>query len=566
MIISVSHPETYFGFFYILSFAITFILFIIFSQRKKIPLWSMLLILTTCSLFTIIGSRLCLIPVSDWGRIISTGSFQEYTGRSAVGGILFGLSALIISRKFLGLDKPIPDLYAWITPIGLGIQKLGCFFNGCCYGKPSGLPWSIQYLHGTSAHFRRVLFRSIDENSAYSLNIHPVQLYEVILLFMIAYIVCRIEKLWKKSCSSLLFSLSLFFIFRFFMEFLRDHDSSNLKSNLIAGLEVLQWLFLIFGILCILVLFVNEKYFHINYAHYQINEPSFNKSLAYILVLSSVIYLFRGLFTQFEIISLDIKFVPAILLTAYNIYKSLTLAKIRLAMTTFLVVPVLLISQAISTDSTKNRKSVRDFYKDIKTYRRVDVATSFGDFYNSVDYNPHQGECATTYTNEEYKHLISMGGVGISKIKKDEKTITTIGVNIQGGVDRVYNLTKSWEKPYFLLGINPYIKYDRKWIGMWGGINVGNLRWIPVSPINDKTFDEGTRFSPVMPEVSLRLGRRDILDLKYSYGFNFPSTFPMLLHEISIGSGFGKKNDFTIRYGFGFSKSSDLKSCSFIST
>jgi len=156
--------------------------------------------------------------------------------------------------------------------------------------------------------------------------------------------------------------------------------------------------------------------------------------------------------------------------------------------------------------------------------------------------------------------------VGMSKIKKTEKTITTIGVNIQGGVDKVYNLTKSWEKPYFLFDINPYIKYDRKWIGMWGGINVGNLRWIPTSPINDKTFDEGTRFSPVMPEVSLRLGRRDILDLKYSYGFNFPSTFPMLLNEISIGSGLGNKNDFTVRYGFGFSKSSDLKSCSFIST
>jgi len=66
-------------------------LFVIFSIRQKIPLWSVLLMLTAGSLFTIIGSRLITIPVTQWSSIIGTGYFEDYPGRSAVGGLFFGL-------------------------------------------------------------------------------------------------------------------------------------------------------------------------------------------------------------------------------------------------------------------------------------------------------------------------------------------------------------------------------------------------------------------------------------------------------------------------------------------
>jgi hypothetical protein len=52
-----------------------------------------------------------------------------------------------------------------------------------------------------------------------------------------------------------------------------------------------------------------------------------------------------------------------------------------------------------------------------------------------------------------------------------------------------------------------------------------------------------------MPEVYLRVGRRDIVDLKYTYGFGFPTSLPVLLHEFSLGSGFGNKTDFSLRFG-----------------
>ena len=551
MKIALPDPEFYFATFYVLSFAVTFMLIIVFSVRQKIPLRTVLLVLTTISLLTIIGSRLFTVPISDWNQIFSKGFSEKYPGRSAIGGIIFGLVGLIFSQKYFGLGKPLIDLYAWIAPIGFGIQKIGCFFNGCCYGKISDLPWSVQYSRGTNAHFHQWVKGMIDENAAFSLRVHPVQLYEAIFFFVIAYIVWRTRNIWKKNGSILLFSLLLFLTSRFSTEFLRDPASSDFNNNVFLGVRLFQWYLLISGVVCGLILLVYEKYLKSIRLQNLTVEPSLNKSIVYISTISLLIYVFHRIFSPFELISLYIKFIPAILLMAYYAFKSITVVRFRLATTSFFVLPLFLVSQTFSPDSTKSVRTIKDFYQnDVKTYKRIDIGTSFGNVFNEVQYNPHQGQCGTTYTTEDYKHEFRMGGAGISMITKKNNLIITKGINLYGGTDRAINLTNQTDNSDFLIGVNPYIKYDWKWIGIGVGVHAGNLRWIPQKQINATTFDNGTWFSPVMPEGSLRLGRRDILDMRYAYGFNFPATFPLLVNEFSIGSGFGFKTDFSIRYGF----------------
>jgi prolipoprotein diacylglyceryltransferase len=555
MKIALSDSVFLFAFFYILSFTVAFVLIVVFSIRRQIPLRSVLLMMTIVSLLTIIGSRLFTIPISEWGRVITTGYFAEYQSRSAVGGILFGLAGLLFSMKLLKLGKPVLDLYAWIAPVGFGIQKIGCFMNGCCYGKPSVLPWSIQYTHGTSAHFHHWANGMIEENAAYSLSVHPVQLYEAIILFTIAYIVWRTQKMWKKSGSTLLFALFLFCIFRFSIEFLRDSDSSNFSSNIFMGVRIFQWYLLIFGIICGLVLFLYEKILKPFYELRTLIEPSLNKSVIYICVVSVIIYLFRGLYTPFELVSLDIKFIPAILLTAYHVYKSITIVKLRMATTAFFVLPVFLISQTLSQDSIKFGLSARDFYQNrVKTYKRIDVGTGFGNYYSTLQYNPHEGQCGTVYTTEDYKHVIRMAGAGYSVFTRDGKTSTIKGINLYGGVDKEIKLPDLGEKSHFIIGVNPYFRYDMNWLGIGLGVHLGNLLWVPQNPIPEMTVSGDTKFTIIMPEVYARLGRRDIVDLKYTFGSNFPAAFPVLTSELSLGSGFGLKRDASLRYGVAFSK------------
>ena len=163
--------------------------------------------------------------------------------------------------------------------------------------------------------------------------------------------------------------------------------------------------------------------------------------------------------------------------------------------------------------------------------------------------SPQEGECGTTYTHEDYEYLYRIGGGGLSFITTEEKSITTKGINLFGGVSKEYNLTKQSDKTDFLFGVNPYIKYDLKWLGFGAGAHIGNIRWVPGSPIDRPSFNRGTRFSPVLPEVLFRVGRRDILDLQYRYGFNLPVSLPVLLHEFSLGTGFGFKTDYSLRFG-----------------
>jgi len=506
--------------------------------------------LTTVSLMTILGSRLFIIPINEWPRIFSSGSNSEYPNRSAIGGLIFGLTGLLFSRKLLGIEDSILELYAWLTPVGLGIQKIGCFFNGCCYGTPTELPWSVQYPRGTSAHFHQWISGMIDENAAFSGNVHPVQLYEMFFLFLIAFIVWRTRSFWKKKASTLLFSLLLFFVFRFSIEFLRDPATAVFGNKIILGVRLFQWLLLISGFVCASILLLNEKYIKSGIRRESTLNPSLNKSIVYILIISVAIYVCHGLFSRFELISLDMKFIPAILLMAYYVFKSLAKAKFRLAATSFFIVPLFLITQTFFPDSAKTTRSLKSFYQnEVKTYRRIDFGTSIGDYYNELQYNPHEGQCGTAYTAEDYKLEFRMAGGGISFISREGKITTTKGINLYGGSDKEMNLTTHQENSYFLFGVNPYLKYDLNWLGFGFGLHVGNLRWAPMKPIDEPIFDRGTRVFPIMPEASLRVGRHDILDLRYDFGLNFPTTFPLLAHGLSLGSGFGNKTNFDFRYG-----------------
>lgn len=70
------------------------------------------------------------------------------------------------------LDLAVPSLIA-----GQAFGRIGCFFYGCCYGKPSDLPWSVCFPRDAPAFNRHVADRLIAENATCSLHIHPTQIY-----------------------------------------------------------------------------------------------------------------------------------------------------------------------------------------------------------------------------------------------------------------------------------------------------------------------------------------------------------------------------------------------------
>lgn len=128
------------------------------------------------------------------------------------GGLILGIPVGIyyIKKHDLPLWK-VGDILAPSIAIAQAVGRLGCFSAGCCYGKPSDLPWAVT-------------FRDLDSLARLNIPLHPTQLYESSGTFIIFLFLIFMRK--KKSFDGQLFWLYvlLYSILRFFIEFFRGDE------------------------------------------------------------------------------------------------------------------------------------------------------------------------------------------------------------------------------------------------------------------------------------------------------------------------------------------------------
>lgn len=78
-------------------------------------------------------------------------------GLVVFGGLIGALGALLI---FAGRHRlpllPLADLVAPCMMLGLALGRVGCFFNGCCFGDLCTLPWSVEFPAMSPPHARQI--------------------------------------------------------------------------------------------------------------------------------------------------------------------------------------------------------------------------------------------------------------------------------------------------------------------------------------------------------------------------------------------------------------------------
>lgn len=132
-------------------------------------------------------------------------------GLSAFGAVLINLIVLPTYLRYKKISVLfVLDRISIYVPLIHSIARLGCFFSGCCYGKPSTAWWAITYTH--------------PENLA-PLNqpLIPVQLLTVIGLFCIfLFLYSRRNNTYPRP--GYLFGSYLYFsgTLRFILDFLRS--------------------------------------------------------------------------------------------------------------------------------------------------------------------------------------------------------------------------------------------------------------------------------------------------------------------------------------------------------
>lgn len=67
-------------------------------------------------------------------------------GLSWHGALLGGTLVVLAYAKRTGLSTlNFLDCFAPMAALGLAIGRIGCFLNGCCYGRPTDLPWAMEF-------------------------------------------------------------------------------------------------------------------------------------------------------------------------------------------------------------------------------------------------------------------------------------------------------------------------------------------------------------------------------------------------------------------------------------
>ncbi|MBT8259952.1 MAG: prolipoprotein diacylglyceryl transferase, partial [Bacteroidia bacterium] len=401
------------------------------------------------------------------------------------------------------------------------MQKVGCFINGCCFGKPSELIWAVQYPRGSQVHYSQWSSHLINQDEAFSMFVHPVQLYETFGLLLLGYIIWRTRNYWKKNLSPIFFSMVMFLIFRFLIEFIRDPASSQFEVTYIYGIKNLQWIIFIISCVLALLLFIYENYLKLDKIKVSEYNYTLKVDLLYILVLSTCIYIFSNLLTRYEILSVWIKFIPAILITLYYILKKIEYRTYRVTLSFVLIIPLFVFAQTYENDSLSTKK-----------FKQIDIGGSFGKFYNELRYNPQTqtSDCgsSTTYDYDYLKNKYSIGGLGFSQVTRKGFKENKLGVNLHGGNIKTTGISSNVEESNFVYGINPYYKYEGKWVGIGAGFQIGNLilRKDIEDVIESSELSDKTKKHNFFPEFYLRFGRRDWFDIDYNYGFLMPSAFP----------------------------------------
>lgn len=150
-------------------------------------------------------------------------------------GGFFGVLLMgLVAQRRLKLDYlAAADYFSVALPLGHAIGRLGCLAAGCCYGKPTSLPWGLA-LGGHPA--------STTPEALWGRALHPTQIYESlgnfgIFLFLLYCVLPRIQKGKIAEGTAFFGYIALYSVLRFGVEMFRGDE-----RGLLAGLATSQWI------------------------------------------------------------------------------------------------------------------------------------------------------------------------------------------------------------------------------------------------------------------------------------------------------------------------------------
>jgi len=176
----------------------------------------------------IIGARLFYV-VQDWESYFSKAPFLEIFrvdkgGLVFYGGFLLAFTSICIYAYVKKFSVPrILDICAPAVAFGHAFGRIGCFLQGCCFGRPSDAWYAVVFPAGSAPAER---YPSLTEVGC-SLPLIPVQLFEAGLNLLLCALLLIMFRYVKKGGQIAALYLIAYAVLRFSLEFMRgDHTDS----------------------------------------------------------------------------------------------------------------------------------------------------------------------------------------------------------------------------------------------------------------------------------------------------------------------------------------------------
>lgn len=201
-----------------------------YIQLDKDTFWNIIFIAFVSAL---LGSKLLYLIVS-WPEMGAT--FAQRLANAVkdirygfvfFGGAVTAIAALLVylKKKKLPVLKTADFLIVGL-PIGHAIGRIGCFLAGCCFGKPTSMPWGVAFTDPHSLVAREYL----------GVHLHPTQLYEVLANIILFFVLQHYYKKPHKNGAVLALYVIGYSVIRFGIEFFRG----DFRGEYILGLSPSQ--------------------------------------------------------------------------------------------------------------------------------------------------------------------------------------------------------------------------------------------------------------------------------------------------------------------------------------
>ena len=195
----------------------------------------------------LIGAKLLLL-VTDFQAFRNDP--RELLTLARSGGVFYGglILAVVVALWYIrrtGLPLwTTCDVFAPGIALGHAIGRFGCFFAGCCYGKPTSLPWGITFSDP---------FAAANVGTPLGVHLHPTQLYEAGAELLILFALLVTEKKGRPYAGrTFWFYILLYAISRYVIEFFRGDErgavgifsTSQFISVILAPLAIAMLVYL----------------------------------------------------------------------------------------------------------------------------------------------------------------------------------------------------------------------------------------------------------------------------------------------------------------------------------